>query len=99
MGERDVIGGGPAGKVDELAALRGVPPTDEIRFDAGLFQGRLGLEKLLLKAAMGQGKRQLMVEQDFHIPAEFERCAPFKVISPGESMGFRSQNRNKQFGC
>ena len=61
----------------------------------GLFQGRLGLVKLLLKAAMGQGKRQLMVEQDFHFPAEFERCAPFKVISPGESMGFRSPKQEQ----
>jgi len=65
VGEGDVICGRPAGEMDDVATLRVIPPADVIRFNAGLLQSGLGLEELLLEAAMGQGKRQVMVEQDF----------------------------------
>jgi hypothetical protein len=66
VGKGDVIGGRPSDKMDDVAALRGVPPANVVRLDAGLLQGRLRLEKLLLKAPVCQGKRRVMVEQDFH---------------------------------
>ena len=66
VGKGDVVAGGPAGEMDDVAALRVIPPADVIRFNAGLLQRGLGLEELPFKAAMGQGKRQVMVEQDFH---------------------------------
>ena len=66
LGKLDVFGRHPAKIVDEVAALRCVPPTERLHFQAEGDQGSLSLFDLGLHAAVCEREGQRAVEQDFH---------------------------------
>lgn len=54
-------------KMDDVAALRGIPPPQKLDFNARLLEGTFGRLDLNLKSPMREQKGTGMIEENFHV--------------------------------
>src|SRR5947207_15453268 len=93
MGELDITGMGAAEKMNDISALRFIPPAREFDLDAILLDAGARLVNLHLEAAMREKERLVMIENDFHARRRY--CAN-AVIRPVRSLGANTNNRQSK---